>query len=429
MTLFTPNPFYHGNPVSPDHFIGRRKELRRIVNRLIKGESYALISEPRCGKTSLLEFIAAQKNRVAFYGEKGEKLLFTYLDAQTLNSHCTPAQFWKQALQPLEQVTAQNPPLSQAYRNCQGETFDAFMLDKLLGQMRQTGWQLVLIVDEFDELLHHPNLHNEEFFGSLRGLASRSRGALSLITASRRSLTYLNDATQTLIRTGSPYFNFMAELTLGPLSEKDTAKLLQRGKEYFLPQDYHFMKNVAAGHPYLLQVVASALWETYEDEEDDPTQRRQLAGEQLHQEITPTLNDIWRLWTPEMRKTFTTIALDHTPTLLGHRKFNSDSFLKSLGDFGQELRTLETQGFVIKDTELSSGYRIGPQVFVWWLSQKLTQVVRDDGAFNEWLQQQEIDGLLTKGQKKQLSKFAGGVTELFKNDTVAHLIEIVAKIF
>jgi len=45
MTLFT-----------PDHFIGRRKELRRIVNRLIKGESYALISEPRCGKTSLLEF-------------------------------------------------------------------------------------------------------------------------------------------------------------------------------------------------------------------------------------------------------------------------------------------------------------------------------------------------------------------------------------
>jgi len=124
----------------------------------------------------------------------------------------------------------------------------------------------------------------------------------------------------------------MAELTLGPLSEKDTAKLLQRGKEYFLPQDYHFMKNVAAGHPYLLQVVASALWETYEDEEDDPTQRRQLAGEQLHQEITPTLNDIWRLWTPEMRKTFTTIALDHTPTLLGHRKFNSVPFLKSLGD-------------------------------------------------------------------------------------------------
>ncbi|MEN8215520.1 MAG: hypothetical protein ABFS56_03940 [Pseudomonadota bacterium] len=124
-----------------------------------------------------------------------------------------------------------------------------------------------------------------------------------------------------------------------------------------------------------------------------------------------------------------TIALDHTPTLLGHRKFHSDPFLKSLGDFGQELRTLETQGFVIKDSTLSSGYRIEPQVFVWWLSHKLTQVVRDDGAFNEWLQQQEIDGLLTKGQKKQLSKFAGGVTELFKSDTVAHLIEIVAKIF
>ena len=46
----------HGNPVPPPHFIGRNKELRRIINRLLQqGQSSAIIGEPRSGKTSLLK--------------------------------------------------------------------------------------------------------------------------------------------------------------------------------------------------------------------------------------------------------------------------------------------------------------------------------------------------------------------------------------
>jgi len=48
------NPFFYGNPVSPDQFLNRRRELRRIVGRIAnQGQSSAIVGEPRGGKTPL----------------------------------------------------------------------------------------------------------------------------------------------------------------------------------------------------------------------------------------------------------------------------------------------------------------------------------------------------------------------------------------
>jgi hypothetical protein len=79
---------------------------------------------------------------------------------------------------------------------CQENDFGCFVLERFLAQMELTVWQLVLMLDEFDVLLHHPILNCAEFFGGLRSLTSRSRGALALVIASRRPLTSLNEATQ-----------------------------------------------------------------------------------------------------------------------------------------------------------------------------------------------------------------------------------------
>jgi hypothetical protein len=34
------NPFLHGNPVPPEHFRGRKSELRRIVGRIANAGSF-----------------------------------------------------------------------------------------------------------------------------------------------------------------------------------------------------------------------------------------------------------------------------------------------------------------------------------------------------------------------------------------------------
>ena len=96
------NPFFYGNPVPPDQFLDRRRELRRIISRIVnQGQSTAIVGEPCSGKTSLLLYLSASEMQTKLYGESGERLLFSYLDAQTLGGEFSQAQFWEYVLRPL----------------------------------------------------------------------------------------------------------------------------------------------------------------------------------------------------------------------------------------------------------------------------------------------------------------------------------------
>jgi len=54
------NPFFYGNPVFPDQFLDRRRELRRITGRITnQGQSTTIVGESRNGKTSLLLYLSA----------------------------------------------------------------------------------------------------------------------------------------------------------------------------------------------------------------------------------------------------------------------------------------------------------------------------------------------------------------------------------
>jgi len=121
------NPFFYGNPVHPDQFIDRRREMRRITGRIVnQGQSTAVVGEPRSGKTSLLDYLAAPEARDELYGSHGKGLLFSFIDNQALGGQCNQAQFWELALRPLhERVIVPDPdsPLAQAYRTCQANAF------------------------------------------------------------------------------------------------------------------------------------------------------------------------------------------------------------------------------------------------------------------------------------------------------------------
>ena len=45
------------------------------------------MGEPRSGKTSLLLYLSAPETRKELYGEEGERLLFSFLDAQTFGTN------------------------------------------------------------------------------------------------------------------------------------------------------------------------------------------------------------------------------------------------------------------------------------------------------------------------------------------------------
>lgn len=408
------NPFHVGSCVETYAFINRRREIRRLAGSIIgNGQSAAVVGEPRSGKTSLLRYLMAQENRTDLFEDRAEGLFFQFLDGQALGSHFDASRFWELALSPLETTLKQEPELQAAYRTCRLEGFGTFVLERLFTQLHARGWRLALLVDEFDTILHHPVLNQSEFYGGLRSLASRF-DSLTLVIAARQALADLNRATQEFSRAGSPYFNFMQEISLGAFTPKDAQLLLARGDAYFKKNDKEYLLRVAGGHPFLLQAAASALWSVYEDGEKDVQTRFVQAGKDLFQQAKPTLEDTWRLWPPEMKKAFTIIALDNVPRLLGERQFDLNALLKSLPDYAPELRLLETRGYTLPDPQLPGGIGIQAEVMLWWLAEELVQALRRKDDLAAWLQAEEWDGLLKQREKDLLVKAAKSAGQLLR---------------
>ncbi len=416
------NPFLVGPPVPAADFINHKRELRRVVGRILSsGQSTALIGEPRSGKTSLLKYLQDPQQRAELYGEAAASLRFQYFDVDTLGDDFTQADFWKRALEPLrESLEAQPAPLREAYQICAQNRYATYTLEKLLARMRQAGVRLVLLIDEFDRLLGHASLNNAEFYGGLRSLATRSEGALALVLAARKTVGELNTATQEFSRTGSPYFNFLGEVVMRPFSQKNARALLNRDGGRFTAQERDRILSLADGHPYYLQAAASALWNAYDDlesgeseEENTPENRWALAFNAFYQQVSPTILDTWRLWPPAVQKTLAILALDEIPTLLGRRRFNLEALRKTLlSSYDPELKDLAYRGFIKKAPELPSGWEISAKVMLLWIGDELQRALRRGDGMVSWLREQGWDGgLLTNKEKEQLLKAVKGIPD------------------
>lgn len=112
---------------------------------------------------------------------------------------------------------------------------------------------------------------------------------------------------------------------------------------------------------------------------------------------------------PAQRMAITVIALAKKPHLLKDRLFNKTALLRDLKDFRPELLLLEKQGYIEKLDNNISGWQIRPAALQWWLANELVRTVRDEAEFAKWLQKQEFDGLLTKGEKEWLSDAGKGL--------------------
>jgi len=405
------NPFFYGNPVSHDNFIGRRRELRRVTGRLLnKGQSTAIIGDPHIGKTSFLDYIAHQETHNKLYGNNADRWYFSQIDIQMLGGQFTPAQFWEHALAPLKKQIEKgsvDSSLSKQYTICYESNFGNFTLETLFSLLRKAEQRFILLLDEFDVLLHHSVLNKAEFYSGLRSLASRSKGAFALIIASRIPLSQLNAITQEFKATGSPFFNIFSEITLGPLTESGVKQLLSLAGNRFTTSDKQIIRTLAGHHPYLLQSASSALWEAYEEDEMIHTEKiREAVATRLYRELNHFFSDTWNVWTPEMRKAFTAVAIAHQATLLPETTFRLSALLKEFHHWGPELGDLEERGLIVKDKSFKTGYRVSSGILLTWLADELVKVVRSDKPFDTWLQDEKIDTAFLSTREKNVFKDA-----------------------
>jgi len=408
------NPFLYGNPVQPDQFIGRRTIVRRVVGRIFnQGQSTALVGEPRLGKTSLLHYLSAAQTRAALYSAKAERLHFCYLDTQILSSDCTLMQFWELALRTLQKTVAPISSIGQQLQQSAATGYDVFALETLFRALHAAGHQLVLLIDEFDLLLHHPLLSHAQFFGSLRSLASRSQGAFTLIIASRLSLARLNAETQRYNPTGSPFFNIFDEVTLGTLTSQEIEQLLNLAGDRFTADDRHFIISLTGGHPYLLQSTAAAMWDAYEEEITDAAARQRYVLAELQRNQYHHFADTWSVWSPPVRQAFTAVALLNT-NAAALSAFNLDlaSFRERMPHLLPELNSLELIGVIKRLPDTSDGWQVAQGVLLTWLWDELIREIRDESMLNHWLQGAELDSRLSADQRQDLWTLFSAVRQL-----------------
>jgi len=363
------NPFIHGNPVAPEQLIGRDGKLRRIAGRIISGQSTIITGLPHSGKTSVLQGLIVSPNEQrakTLYGDDVNQLIFSYLDAFK-TTQFDKIQFWKSVLKPLkERIIAQktNTPLSQAYQNCQDNQFKTDELEKLIGQINQANWRLVLLIDDFQALLDNSILtkNQGEFFASLRVLlvSPKNKGALVLVITGALSRSQLNKQAPKSGR-GSPYFNIFDEIVLEALPESNVDELLAQGKPNFTDEDCCFIKDIAGGHPYFLQVAASILWESYEDGNENERQRMK---DVFYSKVEETLTDIWNAWDKEKQNTFTSVALIHAEKINYPIEWVDNKSIAENPSNPQLLKNFEKYGVLRKDDEMPGGWRVSSSVFL-----------------------------------------------------------------
>ncbi len=284
ITPSSPRQNRKSTPAFPLHLtplLGRGREIDQLKRLILTGQSGAIVGVFEQERTAILGYLIDPDHSQTLYEEYADKLVFSLVDISMLPKDCQPAQFWQRALKPLEDKCNQSQTLLESYQTCQQNQFDEYSLDKLMVQVKQEEWRLVLMLHRFDELLNNSNLKQPEFFALLRRLAaSRTPSPLSLIISGNLSLKQFHDQTKHLNPKGSPYFNFMDsyEIVLGLLLDAKIDELLQ--KNGFSQVECQFIRETAGQHPHFIRLVAEALQKAKEHQEVQPWETIKKAVEQ-----------------------------------------------------------------------------------------------------------------------------------------------------
>ncbi len=383
-------PFIYGRPLRPREFLNYEAELSTIFNRLRNGESTAVIGEPHIGKTSLLLKVANEETQLDYLGDGAKQIVNSSLDLHPIDSDYTPKAFWEDALVPLHEYP--NEGTIDRLDTAAQAGYARRPLERLFSHLETHQRRLLLMLDEFELLLAHPNFQNPAFFALLRSLATRT-GGLALIPASRLSVSQMNRMGRGLLEIGSPFFNNVIPIRLRPFEEAAVEGLLGRAGNALSPIDRRFIRRVAGHNPFLLQALAAILIET------DGANRNVRAVERFHAYIAFHFDDLWHTLDLRARRMVIVLSLVElgkrilgqafacseieSVTALGHE-------LGSLAELGLAERVEEEQPHSVEHLLFWHGERwmIGSQALAWWVRDMVMTRSLQSILGIEWLPQE-----------------------------------------
>jgi hypothetical protein len=242
---FLRNPFIAGSWVRGEDFFGRAT----IIRDVLEGERHSIwvLGTRRLGKTSLLKEIEHRVQR-----SRETPFVPLYWDLQGSGD-----------ARGLAETLLSSVEDTEAFRRATDLAVDdleslpvAEMLATLVRRTVRSGWRLLLLVDEAEELLVVGRT-DTGVLARLRRVLSRGPDVRTVVTATRLLANIDEEAPMPT----SPFLQgFIPPTYLTPLSPEECRALLARGS--FSPGDVEAVLGRAACHPFLVQLLASRLFES-----------------------------------------------------------------------------------------------------------------------------------------------------------------------
>ena len=239
------NPFIAGSWVRGENFFGRSGILREIL----EGERHAVwvLGARRLGKTSLLKELEYRVHR-----SRETPFVPLYWDLQGSGDARGLAESLLGSVEDSEGFRRSTDIAVEDLESLPvGE-----MLATLVRRTVRSGWRLLLLVDEAEELLSVAR-SDASALPRLRRVLQKGSDLRTVLT-STRLLSRLHDYTE--IATSPFLQGFIPPLYLTPLGPEDCRALLARGS--FPAEEVETVMARTACHPFLVQLIASRLFES-----------------------------------------------------------------------------------------------------------------------------------------------------------------------
>lgn len=343
------NPFTPYSPVSPACFAGREREVQGILDHLAgaaRGSS-AISGERRIGRTSLLHYLTDRLSRAPLQ----EQFLPLYVDCQSI-PRFSPTRFWQRVLRLLAGKITDDSLGKTMDRLLGQEEISCADFEVVSDRVYEDGQTLVLLLDEFEWVVLTDPASSEmthDFLSGLRALINRVPKGLALVIGAVHPLDRLCEGIEFR---GSPFGNSFLPFRLRPFSEVEGdqffVRMLKGTNLEFTEDERNYSRQVAGGHPLLLQAVGSLLFES--KVRVGPIENYMAIGKRFEEQASQHFKSLWETST-EGEKTLllamATHALDHELTQARPAR---------------ELRSLTERGLVV--------YRDGyPQIFSFLFAQ------------------------------------------------------------
>jgi hypothetical protein len=238
------NPFIAGSWVRGSNFFGRAEILRDILEG--ERDSMWAVGARRMGKTSLLKELEYRVQQNA-----QSPFVPLYWDLQGSGD-----------TRGLADGLLGSVEDSESFRRATDISVDdmegmpaAEMLTTLVRRTVRSGWRLLLLIDEGEELLTIART-DPQAIPRLRRVLQKGPELRTVLTSTRR-LSRIDEIVD--IDTSPFLLGFIPPLYLTPLRDAEARTLLDRGA--FTDEENRTVMERTGNHPFLLQLLASRLFE------------------------------------------------------------------------------------------------------------------------------------------------------------------------